>query len=57
MYVLALHHEDDIRVERRVEEVDQRLRTKLGGPSVRRIPGALHTHTQTHTGTHSVGYV
>lgn len=57
MCELALHHKNYIRIERRIEEVDQRLRTKLGGPSVRRIPGALHTHTQTHTGTHSVGYV
>ena len=47
----TLHHEDDIRVKGRIEEVDKRLGSKLSCPRTRRVPGALCTHTHTHTHT------
>lgn len=37
----TLHHEDDIRIKGRVEEVDQRLGAQLGCTGARSVSGAL----------------
>ena len=46
---LALHHEDDVRVERRVEEVDQRLGAELSCTCIGGVPGALLKNIHLHT--------
>lgn len=38
-----MHHEDDIRIEGRIEEVDQSLGAQLSRTGARRVPGALRT--------------
>lgn len=44
----TLHHEDDIRVQRRVEEVNKGLGSELGSPGARSVSASLNTHTRTH---------
>lgn len=39
----TLHHEDDIGIEGRIEEVDQSLRSQLGRTCTRCVSGALRT--------------
>lgn len=39
----TLHHEDDIRVEGRIEKVDQSLGAQLRRTCTRSVSGALHT--------------
>lgn len=41
----TLHHEDDIRVQRRIEEIYKSLGPELSCPGTRRVSGALSTHT------------
>lgn len=39
----TLHHEDDIRIEGRIEEVDQSLGAQLSCTGAGSVSGALHT--------------
>lgn len=45
----TLHHEDDIRVQRRVEEVNKSLGSELGRPGARSFSASLDTHPHTQT--------
>lgn len=42
----TLHHENDIRVKWRIEEVHESLRAELSCPGAWRVPVALHVQTQ-----------